>query len=231
MEKDTGLKVNVVAQGTGQAINTAKDGNADVMFVHSKADEVAFVKEGYGAKRIEVMYNYFVIVGPKEDPAGVRTLPEQNKDAGTALEIIRNERATFVSRGDDSGTHKKELKLWESKCIGIAGDQGPWYVSAGKGMGDVLTMTSEMKGYTLTDKATFLSMKDKLDLEIVLEESQDLLNQYTLIAVSQNKYPDINKAGADKYIEWMTSEKGLKMIGEYGKTEYGENLFTVNYKE
>lgn len=224
-EKDTGIKMKILAQGTGQAIKTGEDGNADVLFVHDKKSEEKFVSGGNGLKRVELMYNYFVIVGPKDDPAGIKA--SNFTDAAAAFKKIMDNKSTFVSRGDDSGTNKKELALWTSVNIKPSGS---WYVSAGKGMGDVLMMTSEKQGYTLTDKATYLSMKDKLNLEIVLENAKNLLNQYTLIAVNHDKHKGINNKGAQEFIDWMTSDKGLKMIGEYGKDKYGVNLFTVNYK-
>lgn len=223
-EKDTGMSLKVISQGTGQAIKTGENGDADVLFIHDKTSEEKFVKDGFGLKRIEVAFNYFVIVGPKYDPAGIKTLEEKN--AGKALKQIMDKKSIFVSRGDDSGTNKKELNLWKS--VGIA-PKGDWYISAGKGMGAVLSMASEKKAYTLTDKATYLSMKDKLDLQIILEDSKDLLNQYTLIAVNPDKHKGINKKGADKFIKWTTSEKALKLINEYGKDKYGENLFIVNH--
>ncbi len=224
-EKDTGIKMKILAQGTGQAIKTGEDGNADVLFVHDKKSEEKFVSDGNGLKRVELMYNYFVIVGPKNDPAGIKA--SNLTDAAAAFKKVMDNKSTFVSRGDDSGTNKKELALWTSVNIKPSGS---WYVSAGKGMGDVLMMTSEKQGYTLTDKATYLSMKDKLNLEIVLENAKNLLNQYTIIAVSPDKHKGINNKGAQEFIDWMTSDKGLKMIGEYGKDKYGVNLFTVNYK-
>lgn len=224
-EKDTGMTLKVVSQGTGQAIKTGQDGNADVLLIHDKTSEEKFVSDGYGVKRIEIAYNYFVIVGPKDDPAG---LSKQKITAAEAFKLIEQNKATFISRGDDSGTNKKELKIWKADSITPSGD---WYVSAGKGMGDVLTMASEKKGYTLTDKATYLSMKDKLDLDIVVAESDDLLNQYTVIEVNPDKIKTVNKEGADKFVEWITSDKALKMIDEFGKDKYGENLFKVNYKK
>lgn len=224
-EADTGIKVNVVSQGTGQAVKTGENGDADVLLIHDKTSEEKFVSDGYGVKRIELMYNYFVVVGPKSDPAGVKALTE--KTADKAFTAISAKQAVFVSRGDDSGTNKKEVKIWKAAGITPAGS---WYVSAGKGMGDVLTMTSEKQGYTLTDKATFLSMKSKLDLEIVLESVPDLKNQYTVIAVNPDKLEGINAKGAQEFVDWMTSRKALDLIAKYGVEQYGESLFTVNYK-
>lgn len=223
-QKDSGITVKMVAQGTGAAIQTATDGNADVVLVHDRAAEDKFVSSGNGLKRVEVMYNYFVLVGPKNDPVGI--MAAKMTDAAAAMAKIANAKATFVSRGDNSGTNSKELSLWSSVNIKPSGS---WYVSAGKGMGDVLTMTSEMQGYTLSDKATFLSMKSKLDLQIVLENAANLKNQYTIIAVNPAKHNGINAVGAQEFIKWMTSSKGLKMISEYGKSKYGTALFTVDY--
>lgn len=225
-EKDTGLNLKIVAQGTGQAIKTAENGDADVLLVHDKKSEEVFVSQGFGVERVELMYNYYVIVGPKDDPAKIKQSGEKN--AAKAFKMISDAKATFISRGDDSGTNKKELKIWKSVKIKPSGD---WYISAGKGMGAVLAMASEKNAYTLTDKATYLSMKDKLDLQITLENASDLLNQYSVIAVNPEKLKSVNKKGADKFIEWITSEKALKMIGEYGKDKYGESLFIVNYKK
>lgn len=223
-EKDTGLQMKIIAQGSGQAIKTAQQGDADALLVHSKQAELDFVAAGFGLKRIELMYNYFILVGPKEDPAGILKSSEMN--APTALKMIMDQKASFVSRGDNSGTYNKELALWTSLKIKPTGD---WYVSAGKGMGEVLSMASEKKAYTLTDKATYLSMKDKLDLTIVLENAQDLKNQYTMIEVNPDKVKGVNKKNADQWIQWMTSAKALKMIQDYGQDKYHESLFTVNY--
>lgn len=222
-EKETGLKLQVLAQGTGQALKTAENGDADVLLVHSKKDEENFVAKGFGLKRIELMYNYFVITGPPNDPAGITGA---KLDAAGAFQKIMETKSAFISRGDESGTHKKEKTLW---AILKATPSGDWYVSAGKGMGAVLLMADEKQAYTLTDKATYLSMRDKLDLKIVVDAAPDLLNQYTIIAVNPEKNQGINKKGAEKFIAWMTSPKALKMIGEYGKEKYGEGLFIVNF--
>jgi tungstate transport system substrate-binding protein len=225
LEKDTGMNLKIISQGTGQAVKTGQDGNADVLLIHDKASEEKFVSEGYGLKRIELAYNYFVVVGPKDDPAGIAS---QKLTAAEAFKKIAESKSTFVSRGDDSGTNKKELNIWKGLNIKPEGD---WYVSAGKGMGAVLSMADEKNAYTLTDKATYLSMKDKLGLQIVVDAASDLKNQYTIIEVNPDKLKDINKAGADKFVEWMTSDKALKMINEYGKDKYGEGLFMVDYKK
>ncbi len=223
-QKDTGITLKIIAQGTGQAIKTGENGDADVLLVHDKASEEKFVAEGYGVERIEVMYNYFVIAGPTDDPVGLKA--SGDTDAANAFKRIAGSEAAFISRGDNSGTHKKELAIW--KAAGLS-PSGNWYVSAGKGMGDVLVMASEKKAYTLTDKATFLSMKDKLELQILLENAKDLFNQYTVIAVNPAKHPDVNKKAADKFIKWLTSDKALALIEEFGKEKYGESLFKINY--
>jgi tungstate transport system substrate-binding protein len=224
LEKDTGLTLRILAQGTGQALKTGENGDADVLLVHSKKDEEDFVAKGFGLKRIELMYNYFILVGPKNDPAGISGV---KLDAAGALKKILESKSIFVSRGDESGTHKKEKVLWGLLKVTPAGD---WYVSAGKGMGAVLLMADEMQGYTLTDKATYLSLRDKMALKIMVDAAPDLLNQYTIIAVNPANHEGINQKGAEKFIVWMTSPKALKMIGEYGKEQYGEGLFMVNYK-
>ncbi|MPW26662.1 tungsten ABC transporter substrate-binding protein [Alkalibaculum sp. M08DMB] len=221
-EEETGYQLDVVSQGTGQAIQTGKDGNADILLIHAKAAEEEFVNEGYGLERVEIMYNYFVIVGPKDNPAQI----SDTNSAGEAFKSISENESKFVSRGDDSGTHKKELGLWESISIEPKGD---WYIAAGRGMGDVLLMASEEQAYTITDKATYLSMKDKLDLEIIVGASDDLLNQYTVIEVNPDKHEGINKVGADAYLKWISSDKVLNLINKFGVEQYGEGLFTANY--
>lgn len=226
LEKDTNLNLKIVAQGTGQAIKTGENGDADVLFVHDKKSEDKFVADGHGIKRIEVMYNYFVIVGPENDPAGIQQSGET--DAGKAFKAINDKKVNFISRGDDSGTNKKENTIWSSQKIKPSGS---WYISAGKGMGDTLMMADEKNAYTLTDKATYLSMKDKLKLKIVLENAKDLKNQYTIIAVNPEKHKNVDKAGAEAFINWMTSDKALKLIGDYGKDKYGQSLFTVDYSK
>lgn len=227
LEKDTGLSVKIVAQGTGQAIKTGESGDADVLLIHDKKSEEKFVSDGNGIKRIELMYNYFVVVGPKDDPAGITKEAGEKIEAAKAFKLIKDTKSPFVSRGDDSGTNKKELSIWKGLGETPTDD---WYISAGKGMGAVLSMADEKKGYTLTDKATYLSMKDKLELQIVVAAAEDLFNQYTVIQVNPDKHEGINKQGADKFEQWITSEKALKMINQYGKDKYGESLFTVNYE-
>lgn len=223
-EQDTGIALKIIAQGTGQAIKTGEDGNADVLFIHDKKSEEKFVADGNGLSRIELMYNYFVLVGPKDDPAKING---SAKSAEEGFKRIMDSKSVFVSRGDESGTHKKELSIWKNADLMPSGNQ--WYVSAGKGMGEVLKMASEKKAYTLTDKATFLSMKDKLDLKILLMDAKDLFNQYTIIKVNPDKHKHVKKENSDKFVDWMTSEKVLDMINNFGKDKYGESLFYVNY--
>jgi tungstate transport system substrate-binding protein len=222
-KKDTGIEVKVVAVGTGKALKMGEDGEADVLLVHAKDSEEEFVKAGHGLERFDVMYNDFILVGPKEDPLKIHEKAGNN--AIEAFKLIYENKAKFVSRGDDSGTHKKELKIWEAADIDPKGD---WYVSAGKGMGDVIQMANELKGYTLSDRATYLSMKDNIDLEIMTEGDNQLYNQYGVIAVNPNKNDKINNEGAQKFIDWILSDKGQKLIGEFGKDTYGQSLFIPN---
>ncbi len=221
-EKETGYKVEVQSAGTGAAIQKAIDGNADVILVHAKASEEEFIAGGYGVERLPFMYNYFVIVGPKDDPAGVKG----SADAATAFGKIKDGRSKFVSRGDESGTHKAELKIWGEGNEPNA-ETDKWYISAGQGMGACLTMASEQQAYCLTDKATFLSMKNELNLDIVLEEGEDMKNTYSLIAVNPEKIDGINTEGAQAFIDWMLGEEASGLIAKYGEKEYGTPLFTL----
>ena len=220
-EAESGYKVEVQSAGTGAAIQKAKDGNADVILVHAKASEEDFISEGYGVERLPFMYNYFVIVGPKDDPAGV----SGSADAAEAFGKIRDAAANFVSRGDESGTHKAELKIWGDNAPDAAADS--WYISAGQGMGACLTMASEQQAYCLTDKATFLSMQDELDLDIVLAEGDDMKNTYSLIAVNPDMIDGLNTAGAQAFIDWMLGDEASALIAQYGVEEYGSALFTL----
>ncbi len=220
-EAKTGYKVEVQSAGTGAAIQKAKDGNADVILVHAKASEEEFINEGYGVERIPFMYNFFVIVGPKDDPAGVNG----SENANAAFEKIRSSESKFISRGDESGTHKAELKIWGENAPDAEKDS--WYISAGQGMGACLTMASEQQAYCLTDKATFLSMKDELNLDIVLNEGDDMKNTYSLIAVNPEKIDGLNTDGAKAFIDWMLSDEASALIAKYGEEEFGVALFTL----
>lgn len=224
-QKDTGIKVKVIAKGTGEALALGKTGDVDCLLVHAKEQEVQFVKDGYGLERIEVMYNDFIIVGPKDDPAKLKV--QTPSDAVAAFKLISSSEAKFISRGDNSGTNTKELGLWKTAVVTPS---GKWYISAGKGMGAVLTMADEMKAYTLTDRATYLSMKDKLGMTIVTEKGDKLLNQYSVIKLNSSKNK-IKTEESDEFIKWMTSSKGQKLIGEYGKEKYGQVLFVPNAKK
>lgn len=216
-EKKSGLKVHVIAVGTGKALRMGSDGDVDLVLVHAPAAEQKFVDSGYGVKRFPVMYNDFVIVGPTADPSGLTKAKTINQ-AFTALQQKEN---PFISRGDDSGTHKKELSIWTENKLP---PKGSWYREAGQGMGKVLQMAAEMEAYALTDRGTWLSYKNKLPLKIVFEGDQSLHNPYGIIAVSNKKYPDLNKKGSDALIQWMTSKVGQRLIGDYRL--HGMQLFT-----
>ena len=218
-ERETGYKVEVQSAGTGAAIQKAEDGNADLILVHAKASEEEFVDKGFGVERLPFMYNYFVVVGPKNDPAGIK----DSADAATAFGKIRDTQSKFVSRGDESGTHKAELKIWGDNAPDAAADT--WYISAGQGMGACLSMASEQQAYCLTDKATFLSMQAELDLDILLEQGEDMKNTYSLIAVNPEMIDGLNTEGADALIEWMLGDEASALIAEYGVAEYGAALF------
>lgn len=223
-----GYKVKVIAVGTGEALKLGETKDADVLLVHAKADEEKFVAKGFGKKRSDVMYNDFLLVGPTADPAGVKA----SKDTTAAMLAIQAAgkagKATFVSRGDDSGTHKKELKLWAGAKITTptpAADK--WYLSTGQGMGETLKVAAEKSAYTLADRATYLSMKEALSgVTIVAEKDKALLNQYGVIVVTGAK----NEAGGEAFAEWVLGTDGQKVIGEYGVTKYGQQLFVPNAK-
>lgn len=219
-EEATGYTVEVQSAGTGAAIQKAVDGNADLILVHSKASEETFVNDGYGVERIPFMYNYFVVVGPAADPAGVKNGAE---NAAEAFGKIADTKSTFISRGDESGTHKAELKIWGDNAPDAATEA--WYINAGQGMGACLTMASEKGAYCLTDKATFLSNKDSLNLEIVLGQGDDMKNTYSVIECNPEKLEGINTEGAKALIEWLTGDEASALIAKYGEEQYGEALF------
>lgn len=222
--QNTGIEVKVIAVGTGKALQMGRDGEADVLLVHAKSSEEKFVSEGFGTKRYDVMYNDFVVVGPSSDPADLKnTAPN---DINKGLNAIYNSDAKFVSRGDDSGTNKKEIALW--KAVGVDMASKDVYISAGKGMGDVIMMSNEMEAYTLTDRATYLNMMDKIDLEILLEKDDKLFNQYGIIPVNPKLNDLINKDGAEEFISWLLSDEIQNKIGEYGVEKFGMPLFTPN---
>ncbi len=223
-EEATGLQVDVVAVGTGQALAMGANGDADVVLVHARAREEQFVAEGHGTARYDVMYNDFVIVGAPDDPAGIKGL----ESATEAFRRIAEAEATFVSRGDDSGTHIKELSIWEA--AGLHPDEfGDWYIAAGQGMGAVLTMANELGAYTLSDRATYLARRadeesEALTLEILLEGDPTLFNPYGVIPVSPTKHPGVNYEGAQKFVDWLIDVETQALIGSYQR--YGQTLFT-----
>lgn len=217
-EKESGYKVKVIAVGSGQAMEMGQKGDVDVLLVHARQSEDEFVAAGYGVDRKDVMHNDFILIGPENDPAKIKG----QTDTVKALTAIAQTKSTFLSRGDDSGTHKKELKLWEKAGIK---PEGEWYKSVGKGMGDTFRMADEMKGYTLIDRGTYLALKDKYKLAIMVEKDKPLLNPYGVIAVNPAKFPKVDYEGATKFINWITSEKTQKMIGEFGKDKFGQALF------
>jgi tungstate transport system substrate-binding protein len=216
-EKKYDCKVKPIAVGSGEAIKMGQSGNADALLVHSPKDEKTFMENGFGIKRKTFMYNYFIIVGPKNDPAGISNI----KDLKEALNTIAD-KGLFVSRGDDSGTNKKELKLWDSTG---KKPQGKNYIVSGQGMGETLQIASEKQAYTITDKATFLALQNKLDLKVYFEGGKDLLNQYSVITVNYKKFKKINKDLANKFYNWITSKEILQVIGKYkqGKLFYPYN--------
>jgi tungstate transport system substrate-binding protein len=206
----SGIDVKVVAQGTGQALDTARRGDADVVFVHAKAQEEKFVAEGYGVKRFDVMYNDFVLIGPKSDPAGIK-----GKDIETALKTIHEKAAPFVSRGDRSGTHTAELALWKQAGIDIAAAKGPWYREIGQGMGAALNTANAMNAYVLSDRGTWLSFENRGDLAIVVEGDKRLFNQYGVMLVNPEKYPSVKKESGQAFVDWLISPEGQAAIAGY----------------
>jgi tungstate transport system substrate-binding protein len=214
----TNIEVKVIAQGTGQALDTARRGDADVVFVHAKSQEEKFLAEGFGVKRFDVMYNDFVLIGPKGDPASVK-----GKDIETALKTIRAKSAPFVSRGDRSGTHAAELALWKQAGIDIAAAKAPWYREIGQGMGAALNTAQAMNGYVLSDRGTWISFRNRGDLEIVVEGDKRLFNQYGVMLVNPEKYPSVKKELGQAFVDWLVSSEGQAAIAGY-KID-GQQLF------
>jgi len=218
----TGIDVKVVAQGTGQALDTARRGDADVVFVHAKPAEEKFLAEGFGVKRYPVMYNDFILIGPKGDPAGIKG----SKDIVAALGAIKAKGADFISRGDKSGTHQAELNLWKVAGIDIAKDKGPWYKEIGQGMGAALNTASASNAYVLADRGTWLSFKNRGDLVIAVEGDKRLFNQYGVMLVNPEKHPSVKKDFGQQFIDWLVSSEGQKAIADYKIN--GEQLFYPN---
>jgi tungstate transport system substrate-binding protein len=221
-EKKTGIQVRVVALGTGQALDMARRGDADVVFVHAKSAEEKFIAEGYGIKRLPVMYNDFVLIGPKSDPARIAG----SKDVLDALRRIKSAAPPFVSRGDRSGTHMAEIELWRMAGIGIEKDRGPWYRDTGQGMGPALNTASSMSGYILADRGTWISFKNRGELAILVEGDQRLFNQYGVILVNPARHAHVKKDMGQAFIDWVVSPEGQKAIAGYKMG--GEQLFFPN---
>jgi tungstate transport system substrate-binding protein len=218
VKQKTGVEVKVLAQGTGQALDTARRGDADVVFVHAKSAEEKFLAEGFGVKRYPVMYNDFVIVGPQDDPAGIK-----GKDVVTALQTIKSKAAPFISRGDRSGTHIAEIKLWEEAGIDITQDHGPWYKEIGQGMGAALNMASASNAYVLSDRGTWLAFQNRGDLAILVEGDKRLFNQYGVMLVNPAKHPQVKKDAGQRFIDFLISPEGQSTIAGYKIN--GQQLF------
>jgi tungstate transport system substrate-binding protein len=218
VKQKTGIDVKVLAQGTGQALDTARRGDADVVFVHARSAEEKFIAEGFGVRRYPVMYNDFVIIGPKDDPAGIK-----GTDVRAALQSIRTRTAAFVSRGDRSGTHIAELALWKEAGIDITKDGGPWYKEIGQGMGAALNMASASGAYLLSDRGTWLAFKNRGDLAVLVEGDKRLFNQYGVILVSSDKHPTVKKQAGQRFIDWLISPEGQGAIAGYKIN--GQQLF------
>jgi tungstate transport system substrate-binding protein len=221
-KQKTGITVKVVAQGTGQALDTGRRGDADVVFVHAKSAELKFLAEGQGVKRYPVMYNDFVLIGPKADPAHVAG----GKDIAVAFRKIEQAKAPFVSRADKSGTYSAELRLWKDAGIDIAKDKGPWYRETGSGMGPALNTAAGMNAYILSDRGTWLNFRNPGDLEIVFQGDKRLFNQYGVMLVNPKKHPNVKKELGQEFINWLISPEGQKVIAAYKIG--GQELFFPN---
>lgn len=221
-QEGTGIEVRVVAVGTGQAIKNAMNGDGDVLFVHAKPAEEKFVAEGHGVKRSDVMYNDFVLVGPPDDPAGIAG----TKDIAAALAKIAESEAPFASRGDDSGTHKAELRLWKEAGVDVEAASGTWYRETGSGMGATLNTGTAMGAYVLTDRATWIAFGNKGDYQIAVEGDNRLFNQYGIILVNPEKHAGVKVEAGQRFIDWVLSEAGQQAIADY-KID-GQQLFFPN---
>jgi tungstate transport system substrate-binding protein len=223
-EKENNCKVHSLSLGTGKAIQVAKDGNADLILVHARADEDKFVAEGWGVNRQDVMYNDFLIMGPEEDPAGIKSA----KSATDVLKKIAEAKQPFISRGDDSGTHKREMSFWKKLDTKPESGKDSWYMEAGQGMAATLKIADEKNGYVMLDRATYNFQKDKTRLVLLFDGDDELLNPYGIIAVNPEKYPSVKYDLAMKMIEYFISERGQKMIADYKIN--GEQLYFPNFK-
>jgi tungstate transport system substrate-binding protein len=224
-QQATGIEVRVVAVGTGQAIKNAERGDADVLFVHHRPSEEAFVAQGFGVACRDVMYNDYVLLGPQPDPAGIKGM----KDAVAALARIAATQTPFISRGDDSGTHKLELSLWQAAGIDVRQASGSWYREAGSGMGATLNTTSGLDGYTISDRGTWISFKNKGKLAILVEGDPRLFNQYGVILVNPAKHAHVQAKEGQAFIDWLTSDQGQKAIADF-RIE-GQQMFFPNAKK
>ncbi|MDP2802825.1 MAG: substrate-binding domain-containing protein [Phreatobacter sp.] len=218
----TGIDVRVISQGTGQALDTGRRGDADVVFVHARAAEEKFVADGHGGPRRPVMYNDFVLIGPKSDPAGIKG----SRDIAAALTAIQTKAAPFVSRGDRSGTHQAELALWQAARIDLAATRGTWYREIGQGMGAALNTAGGMNAYVLSDRATWLSFRNRGDLDILVEGDRRLFNQYGIMLVNPQRHPHVKQADGQAFIDWIVSPEGQKAIADYKIN--GQQLFFAN---
>jgi tungstate transport system substrate-binding protein len=223
-QKKTGIQVRVVALGTGQALDLARRGDADVVFVHARSAEEKFLAEGHGVRRFDVMYNDFVLIGPKADPAKVSGV----KNVLEGLRKIKAASAAFVSRGDKSGTHMAELELWKLAGIDIAKDKGPWYRDTGQGMGPALNTAAAMNGYILADRGTWISFKNRGDLAVAVEGDTRLFNQYGVMLVNPARHPNVKKDLGQAFVDWIISPEGQKAVADYKIG--GEQLFFPNAK-
>ena len=221
-EKMTGIKVRVVAVGTGQALRNGRAGDGDVLLVHAKPAEEEFVNQGYGVKRFDVMFNDFIIVGPKADPAGIRG----GTNAASAFAKIAESKAFFASRGDSSGTHKKELQLWQSANMDPTPDSGKWYRETGSGMGATLNIAVGMGAYAITDRGTWISFKNKRGFEVLLEGDKALFNQYGIILINPARHKNVNQRDGQAFIDWILSQEGQSAIAAYKLN--GKQLFFPN---
>ncbi len=221
-EKKTGIQVHVVAVGTGKALDIGRGGDADVVFVHAKLLEDKFLAEGHGVKRYDVMHNDFVLIDPKSDPAKVAGL----RDVAQAFRTIKAAQAPFVSRADNSGTHFAELELWKVAGIDIAKEKGPWYRETGQGMGPALNTAAAMNGYVLSDRGTWLSFKNRADLDIVVQGDTRLFNQYGVMLVNPAKHPNVKREWGQAFVDWVISKEGQLAIADYKIS--GQQLFFPN---
>lgn len=217
-QEQTGYNIKMVAVGTGEALAMGEEGNADVLLVHAPASELELMEGGYGKDRFLIMHNDFVIAGPADDPAGIKG----SESTAAAFTAIAASESPFTTRGDDSGTHKMELSLWASAEITPEGD---WYINTGQGMGDTLRIASEKYAYTLTDRATYLALKDTLDLAILFEGDKVLLNIYHVITVNPDKWPNMNYEGAKAFADWLVTKEVQDLIGNFGVDKFGQPLF------